>query len=690
MTSFIFGRKGTPKKKEEIERQKVILILGGDKTGKTNLVYRHVLNCFDLDENEKLKFLIFGDEAKERDIETKKRQEEERKEMDKLYQRLEGKEGTEEIEKYSSEMKEIQEEKLKIEKNLLEIQTEKQKVEENLKMELEKEKTIPTKDRVLDLQNQFQTIQKENNEDNYTTEEEENTNETDENSLAFTPINNDLKEKITFEKQSMELTVEQEEVIKERDYLKKLAKALSDDRSRLISENDELRKRMKYFEWMYREVSRILTIKQLYDDGEEVNFDILEIKNDLNERSKRIPNKLINDSVFNTKLDEIKKEEIDSLKREENEIENTKTNTEEKRKSEESSNLDYISETLNNGENTENVKSEADNISKSSSITDIEQLILSDTLKVFLEGIDKFNESFKHGLEYLYSKDILEKHPMAIAKFFLTMLPLLDQRQIGQYFGKVDEIAIHCFTDLVIGKILKGIKFYKTGVTFENALRIFLSLFILPSEGQQVSRICEMFSISYCQHNPGVLQDPDNSVLLTASILMLNTDLYNSKVKTKIQKEQFYAILSSTKFSKDFLSTIYDNIKESELKLAKAELKSMKDVSLSGNKSLKKGMNIQELKKKYDDQNNIIKLTCILENKPISYIIKDLSSEYAKIGSNLEQEIIQSDVIIVTFSLSDPQSLGVSKLLIGHILSISKNIRLNQTNEVQSNYLNKN
>lgn len=77
---------------------------------------------------------------------------------------------------------------------------------------------------------------------------------------------------------------------------------------------------------------------------------------------------------------------------------------------------------------------------------------------------------------------------------------------------------------------------------FETSFRLFLTMFKLPLEGQQVTRIAQAFAKGYVTHNSSgnaihekliikiVIKDPDTAFLLACGVLMLNTDAHNSKV----------------------------------------------------------------------------------------------------------------------------------------------------------------
>lgn len=77
--------------------------------------------------------------------------------------------------------------------------------------------------------------------------------------------------------------------------------------------------------------------------------------------------------------------------------------------------------------------------------------------------------------------------------------------------------------------------------TFKSvSYRMFLDSFKLPGEAQQVDRVLDNFSkIYYKQQSNAVFKDQDSIHVLSFSIVMLNTDLHNDNVKSRMTLEQF-------------------------------------------------------------------------------------------------------------------------------------------------------
>jgi len=121
-------------------------------------------------------------------------------------------------------------------------------------------------------------------------------------------------------------------------------------------------------------------------------------------------------------------------------------------------------------------------------------------------------------------------------------------------------------------------------MTVEEGLRHLLTQggFLLPGEAQQIDRLIATFARCYWEDNAGdkdrcPFENKDSVYLLSFAIIMLNTDLHKSKQAStkskrknshlnKMTKDEFIANLQrankGTEISKEYLSAIYDGIKE--------------------------------------------------------------------------------------------------------------------------------
>lgn len=111
---------------------------------------------------------------------------------------------------------------------------------------------------------------------------------------------------------------------------------------------------------------------------------------------------------------------------------------------------------------------------------------------------------------------------------FFRFCPGLDKEVVGEYLGDAKEFKV---------KVLEAYarSFDFAGMTIDGSLRLFLEGFKLPGEAQKISRILENFAEVYYQcslRNGGVVADADSVYVLSYSIIMLNTDLHNSQVRS--------------------------------------------------------------------------------------------------------------------------------------------------------------
>ncbi|ORX42018.1 hypothetical protein BCR36DRAFT_416325 [Piromyces finnis] len=113
---------------------------------------------------------------------------------------------------------------------------------------------------------------------------------------------------------------------------------------------------------------------------------------------------------------------------------------------------------------------------------------------------------------------------------------------------------------------MKGVNFQKMAI--DKALRSFLLNYALPVEAQEIDRVIKSFADKYYLDNPTIYNTADYPYILAYSLIMLNTDLHNPKVKNKITVKQFISNVehSEIKYSipREILEIIYDNIKVSE------------------------------------------------------------------------------------------------------------------------------
>eukprot|EP00759_Apiculatamorpha_spiralis_P035973 PhF_6_TR36365/c0_g1_i1/m.53398/K18442/ARFGEF, BIG; brefeldin A-inhibited guanine nucleotide-exchange protein len=165
-------------------------------------------------------------------------------------------------------------------------------------------------------------------------------------------------------------------------------------------------------------------------------------------------------------------------------------------------------------------------------------------------AVDMFNKKPKKGVQFLMEADLIEKTPAGVARF-IRMTKGLDMEIVGEYLSDLDPFNVE-----VMSEFTNSIEFRNTPL--DTSLRLFLSLFKLPKEGQKIERVLEFFSTRWYEankENPETslgLTAPDSAYVVTVAIVMLNTDLHNPQVKNKMTMDQFCSQLRGANEGKDF------------------------------------------------------------------------------------------------------------------------------------------
>ncbi|KAL3526546.1 hypothetical protein ACH5RR_011202 [Cinchona calisaya] len=185
--------------------------------------------------------------------------------------------------------------------------------------------------------------------------------------------------------------------------------------------------------------------------------------------------------------------------------------------------------------------------------------------KKLMIGADHFNRDPKKGLEFLKGVNLLpDTHdPHSVACFFRYTTGL-DKNLVGDFLGSHDEFCIQ-----VLNEFAKSFDF--RNMNLDTALRIFLETFRLPGESQKIQRVLESFAERYYEQSPDILVNKDAALLLSYSLIMLNTDQHNAQVKKKMTEEDFIRnnrrINGGNDLPRDFLSELYHSICENEIRM---------------------------------------------------------------------------------------------------------------------------
>ncbi|XP_075518460.1 ARF guanine-nucleotide exchange factor GNOM-like [Primulina tabacum] len=179
-------------------------------------------------------------------------------------------------------------------------------------------------------------------------------------------------------------------------------------------------------------------------------------------------------------------------------------------------------------------------------------------------GADHFNRDPKKGLEFLQGTHLLPEKldPQSVACFFRYTAGL-DKNLVGDFLGNHDEFCVQVLHEFA------GTFDFKD-MNLDTALRLFLETFRLPGESQKIQRVLEAFSERYYEQSPQILANKDAALLLSYSIIMLNTDQHNIQVKKKMSEEDFIRnnrhINGGNDLPREFLSELYYAICKNEIR----------------------------------------------------------------------------------------------------------------------------
>ncbi|KAK8553132.1 hypothetical protein V6N13_089347 [Hibiscus sabdariffa] len=180
-------------------------------------------------------------------------------------------------------------------------------------------------------------------------------------------------------------------------------------------------------------------------------------------------------------------------------------------------------------------------------------------------GADHFNQDPREGLEFLQQMHLLpdKLDPESVASFF-RYTNGLDKNLIGDFLGNHDEFCVQ-----VLREFARTFDFHD--MTLDSALRIFLGTFRLPGESQKIQRVLEAFAERYYEQSPHILFDKDAALLLSYSLIMLNTDQHNVQVRKKMTEEDFIRnnrlINGGKDLPREYLSELYHSIFENEIQM---------------------------------------------------------------------------------------------------------------------------
>ena len=228
--------------------------------------------------------------------------------------------------------------------------------------------------------------------------------------------------------------------------------------------------------------------------------------------------------------------------------------------------------------NSEDMNFIKDNIQETT-ITETNEKIDNNLKKKYelQTAAEKFNYKIKSGIAYLKKVGYLncssiDTEAKGIVKF-LRYTSSLKKKNIGEFLGENTELSI------------KTLKYFGESFDFKNvhiiqALRIFLSTFQLPSEGQKIDRVIDSFACKYYNDNSSLFTNTNCAFYLTYGIMILQTHLHNPNVKEEMSLESFIKMFEEYEIlTKEYLEDIYKQIQEEPLSLPELEEEREKNIS---------------------------------------------------------------------------------------------------------------
>lgn len=185
-----------------------------------------------------------------------------------------------------------------------------------------------------------------------------------------------------------------------------------------------------------------------------------------------------------------------------------------------------------------------------------------------MSAAEVFNRSPKEAMEFLKANKIINDSTdvKGLAQF-LRKTPRLDKMVVGEFLCKRDD-----FNAALLREYIHTFDFAHQ--KFNVSIRQFMESYHIPGEAPVISRVLECYSNIY--HEVLVAQgdtsfaNPDVVYVLCYSIILLNVDQHNTKVKQRMTLEEYANNVSKINDRRDLpremISGIYHDIRNSAIK----------------------------------------------------------------------------------------------------------------------------
>eukprot|EP00435_Cladocopium_sp_Y103_P059122 s9_g21.t1 len=172
------------------------------------------------------------------------------------------------------------------------------------------------------------------------------------------------------------------------------------------------------------------------------------------------------------------------------------------------------------------------------------------------------------------SCEVSEEWVFKLIWLFRTVHFLVPYSAVGEFFGQPkedSEKAVTTFSE----------SFDWGAADIEKALRSFLEAFLLPKEAQQIDRILRVFAHAYyhkhvehCRSSgkegAGYLKHPDAAYTFAFSVILLNSDQHNPKLKKRMSVKDFISnnrgINEGEDIPQEVQVQVFESIRQDEIK----------------------------------------------------------------------------------------------------------------------------
>jgi len=170
-------------------------------------------------------------------------------------------------------------------------------------------------------------------------------------------------------------------------------------------------------------------------------------------------------------------------------------------------------------------------------------------------GIPLFNNNPAEGIQFLIDERYISNTTEDIVNFILYNTQL-NSTAVGGYLSSVGPLK----------EFVRALKI--DDLTIDEALRRVMERMRIPGESRRLKSVLRTLSDEFYDINKhrGIWANADSVYIVTFCTLLLNVDLHNPRVTTKMTKKQFTSncLACDTTIPELYLSDIYDRVEEVE------------------------------------------------------------------------------------------------------------------------------